>query len=102
MRERLFQELNLTPEQRLKMEELEKRMEGQSGSKAWRATMDAISQILTPEQMKKFEQKAAGRDRRMANEQIKVLPPAERERFLKKLDEQIRQRARRFAPNQPR
>jgi Spy/CpxP family protein refolding chaperone len=95
--EQFFQDLNLTAEQQTKMDEIEKEMAGKTGREAWTATREAISKVLTPEQMQKLAQTAAARDSKMAAERFKVLPPEERAKIEKKLNQKVKRDAQRFA-----
>jgi Spy/CpxP family protein refolding chaperone len=99
MREQFFRELNLTPEQQTKMDEIEKEIAGKTGREAWSATREAISKVLTPEQMQKLAQTAAARDAKKAGEQFKVLPPEERAKLEKKMNEKVKRDAQRLGAN---
>lgn len=100
MREQFFRELNLTPEQQTRMEELEKGMAGRTSREAQTTAMEALSRILTPEQMKKFTATAAARDMQKAADQIKMLPPEERAKIEKKMKEKANRDAQQFGAPQ--
>jgi len=91
-REQMFQTVNATPEQRAQIEEIEKQYDGKTGPEAWQGRRAAMSQVLTPEQQAKMRQGGMDRMRQRMNERLKVLPPAEREKFMKKLEARIAQR----------
>jgi Spy/CpxP family protein refolding chaperone len=100
-REQMLQSVNATPEQRARIQEIEKQYEGKTGPEAWRGRMDAVSQVLTPEQQAQARQAGMERMRQRMNERLKVLPPGERQKFIQKLEARIAQRGgMRFGPFQ--
>lgn len=91
MREEVLGTLNLTPEQRTKLDEIEKRFEGKDGREAWRERMEASAEVLTPEQQEKarefMQTNMRSRMEARMKERIKVLPPEEQEKFMQKFEE---------------
>ena len=91
MHNQLLKSLNLTPEQDARMREIDKAAqanlaEGKKGAQVFQETMNEMSKVLTPEQMENLKKLAMEGDRRMANRQANVLPPGEREKYMKKVE----------------
>jgi Spy/CpxP family protein refolding chaperone len=92
MREELFRTLDLTPEQRAKIEEIDKRFEGQRGPDVAGKRMRALSEVLTPEQRDQAFRFIRAQLHSRLQERIEMLPPDQRKKFLEKLDKHMEQR----------
>lgn len=95
MRAEMEEILQLTEEQKAKVAELDKQLEGKEGREAMRERMEAMRDILTPEQQEKARGAMRGRMRAHMMERASVLPPEEQAKFLEKLEEreaQMRER----------
>ncbi len=101
-REEMDKQLDLTPEQRTKVDEINKRFEGKSGREVGRERMEAFSEVLTDEQRGKMRslrgQRRRGREERMRRRVLRdaqVLPENEREKLREKLEQRLEQRGQR-------
>lgn len=91
MRTEMLDHLQVTPEQRAKLDEIEKRFAGKDGREVWRERMEAAAEVLTPEQQEKareyMQTNMRARMEARMRERIKVLPPEEQEKFMRKFEE---------------
>lgn len=104
MRWEILDGLNLSPEQRAKIEAIEKQYDDSKDAMAWRGRLQAMNDVLTPEQRDQAYDSIQKQMRERAKEKIQALPPDQQEKFMKKLRErmeQIRREVRDQSPPQP-
>jgi hypothetical protein len=99
MREEIYGKLELSSEQREKMEKIARKYEGQFTPGAMEARMKEWKEVLTPEQWAKGQemrgeimQKIGSRIRSRVMERASVLPESERRKFEEKLDQRLQER----------
>ncbi|MCX7045111.1 MAG: hypothetical protein NTX50_06460 [Candidatus Sumerlaeota bacterium] len=94
MREDMNAAIGLTPEQRTKLEEIDKQFKDNHTRESWQARHEAQDKVLTPEQKQKqgdfFQTQRANFQKSMQDrlaKRMKTLSPADQEAYKKKMAE---------------
>ncbi|MCX7045109.1 MAG: hypothetical protein NTX50_06450 [Candidatus Sumerlaeota bacterium] len=87
IREELLGQLSLTADQRVKLDEIEKKYEGKSERESWMDRMKADGAVLTPEQRQKAGDFIQNQFRQRIQNSLQILPQSERDKFMSKFDE---------------
>jgi len=103
MRTEIYAQLNLTPEQAKKMDEITKKYEGQFTPESLQQRMEQYSQVLLPEQREKMREvrrqmsgRIESRIRSRIMENAKNLPEEEKKILMEKFEERREQMQRRM------
>jgi Spy/CpxP family protein refolding chaperone len=88
MREQMLQSMNLSPEQRQRLEEIDQQFANRTDPQSRRERMQAVSAVFTPEQRDAMR----GQMRQRMAQRLSILPPDQRELFMQKLEERRRNR----------
>jgi Spy/CpxP family protein refolding chaperone len=102
MRWEILDGLDLSAEQRAKMEAIEKQYDDSKDPMAWRQRMQEMSDVLTPEQRDQAYDSIRKQVQAHARERIQALPPDQQEKFMKKLRERMEQIRRKVHGQTPR
>ena len=97
----MFRELNLTPEQQEQIQALGGPPDRGGDRESGHAGMEAMREILTPEQREQAREMMVQRMRDRMSRQADVLPPDQREAFDRRLEERIEQHRRYFDDGRP-
>lgn len=98
-REEIFSQLDLSAEQRAKLDEINRKFDASSepaGRDAFVERMRAQSAVLTPEQQEKARVAITESLKKRVQERISTLPPAEQKAFMEKLDKRVEEGRARF------
>ncbi len=93
MREAVYAQLDLTPEQRARLDAIDRKYEGKDGWDVVRSRLEESAKVLTKEQVQKAAEairtQVGERLRERLAERARVLPPEEQKRYLERLEERI-------------
>lgn len=89
MREEILTSVNLTAEQRKKVDAIYKQYGDDPGAETARQRMEAIGRILTPAQRDEAANLINERIRKYIADRLKMLPPEEQKKFMQKLDKRF-------------
>jgi len=103
MRTEIYAQLNLTPEQAKKMDEITKKYQGQFTPESLQQRMEKYSQVLSPEQREKMREvrrqmsgRIESRIRSRIMENAKNLPEDEKKILMEKFEERREQMQKRM------
>jgi Spy/CpxP family protein refolding chaperone len=94
-RQQMIENLDLTEEQQAKMKEL--REEAESSGEGRRGMMQAMREVLTPEQQQKARSGMQNRMRQRMSRNANLLPPDEQKKLAKKIEERLQDMEERIA-----
>lgn len=98
-REEIFSQLDLTPDQRAKLDDINKKFDSNpepAGRDAFLDRMRAQAAVLTPEQQETARVAITESLKKRVQERITTLPPAEQKAFMEKLDKRMEEGRARF------
>ncbi len=100
-RQQVYQQLELTTEQRARLDEIDKKYDPQmrQGREVALERMRESAAVLTPEQRTKAADYMREQLKQRMAERAKVLPPEEQKKFMEKLDQRFEQRRQQFEQN---
>lgn len=93
MRNEVLDKLNLTAEQKTKIDEINKKYDAEKDSpQTMMNRMKDIRALLTPEQQKEAEKTMMGGIRGRMEDRLKMLPADQKQKFMEKLEKRMQER----------